>query len=128
MSDQVPPPNSPEPPSRSGGGAGDAAAPKEIILARWVDRFIAWLIDFVIVNAAVWIVVGLALASPFMLGTDQRMVIDREDGRPFFFDRGGPMRSWSWFGGFLPGALPFLITSIVFLAIGPILNTQEDNR
>jgi uncharacterized RDD family membrane protein YckC len=42
------------------------------------------------------------------------MVIDREDGRPFFFDRGGPMRSWSWFGGFLPGALPFLITSIVF--------------
>jgi uncharacterized RDD family membrane protein YckC len=105
MSDQVPPPNSPEPPSRSGGGAGDAAAPKEIILARWVDRFIAWLIDFVIVNAAVWIVVGLALASPFMLGTDQRMVIDREDGRPFFFDRGGPMRSWSWFGG---------LTSLVF--------------
>src|SRR5215208_3767107 len=83
MSDQIPPPNSPEPPSRSGGGAGagDAAAPKEIILARWVDRFIAWIIDFVIVNAAVWIVVGLALASPFMLGTDQRMVIDREDGR-----------------------------------------------
>lgn len=36
MSDQIPPPNSPELPSRSGGGggAGDAAAPKEIILAR----------------------------------------------------------------------------------------------
>jgi uncharacterized RDD family membrane protein YckC len=116
MSDQIPPPNSPELPSRSGGGAGagDAAAPKEIILARWVDRFIAWIIDFVIVNAAVWIVVGLALASPFMLGTDQRMVTDREDGRPFFLDRGGPMGGWSWFGGFLPGALPFLITSLVF--------------
>src|SRR6266511_2184038 len=114
MSDQVPPPNSPGQPSSSG-SAGDAASPKEIVLARWVDRFIAWLIDFVIVNAAIWIVFGLALASPFILGMDQMMVIDRQDGRAFFFDRGGPGGGWWWwFGSFVPGALPFLITSLVF--------------
>jgi uncharacterized RDD family membrane protein YckC len=113
MSNQVPPPNSPEQPSSSGGGGGDTAAPKEIVLARWVDRFIAWLIDFVIVNVAVWIVLGSALASQSFFGMDQMMVLDRDDGRPFFFDRGGP-GGWWWSGSFVPGALPFLITSLVF--------------
>jgi uncharacterized RDD family membrane protein YckC len=115
MSNQVPPPpNSPEHPSSSGGGGGDTAAPKEILLASWVDRFIAWIIDFVIVNAAVWIVLGLALASPFFLGMNQMMVFDRDDGRAFFFDRDGPGGGWWWSGGFVPDALSFLITSLVF--------------
>src|SRR5919109_4165561 len=113
MASQVPPPNSSGQPSSSDGG-GHAAAPKEIVLARWVDRFIAWLIDFVIVNVALWIVFGLALATPFILGMDQMMIIDRQDGRGFFFDRGGPGGGWWWFGGFVSGALEFLITSLVF--------------
>ncbi len=94
MTDQVPPPNSPGQPSSSSDSGGDAAAPREIVLASWVDRFIAWLIDFVIVNAAVWIVFGLVLASPLILGMDQMMVFDRQDGRAFFFDRGGLGGGW----------------------------------
>jgi hypothetical protein len=116
-SNQVTPPNSPEQPSSSGGGGGgDTAAPKEILLARWVDRFIAWVIDFVIVNAAIWIVIGLALASQSFLGTDQMMMFDRDNGNDFFFEREGPGAGWWWWsGGFLSGTLEFLITSLVFL-------------
>ncbi len=113
MSNQIPPPNSPGQPSSIDGG-GDTAAPKEILLARWVDRLIAWVIDFVIVNVAVWIIFGLALASQSFMGMDQMMVIDRDDGRAFFFDRDGPGGGWWWSGGLLSGALSFLITSLVF--------------
>jgi uncharacterized RDD family membrane protein YckC len=115
MSNQVPPPNSPEQPSSSGsGGGGETAAPKEILLARWVDRFIAWVIDFVIVNVAVWIVLGSALASQSFLGMDQMRMFDRDDGRAFFFDRDGPGGIWWWSGGLLSDSLSFLITSLVF--------------
>jgi uncharacterized RDD family membrane protein YckC len=116
MSNQVPPPNSPgQPISTGGAGAGDtAAAPKEILLARWVDRFIAWIIDFVIVNVAVWIVVGLVLASQSFFDMEQMMVFDGDNGNDFFFDRGGPGAGWWWSGGFLSGTLSFLITSLVF--------------
>ena len=115
MSNQAPPPNSPGQPSSTDGGGSDTASPKEILLARWVDRFIAWVIDFVIVNVAVWIVLGAALASQSFLNMDQMMVIDRDDGRAFFFDREGPGAGWWWWsGGFLSGALSFLITSLVF--------------
>jgi uncharacterized RDD family membrane protein YckC len=117
MSNQVPPPNSPGQPSSTGGaGAGDtAAAPKEILLARWVDRFIAWIIDFVIVNVAVWIVVGLALASQSFFDMEQMMVFDGDNGNDFFFDRGESGAGWWWWsGGFLSGTLSFLITSLVF--------------
>jgi uncharacterized RDD family membrane protein YckC len=114
MTNQVPPPNSPGQPSSSSDGGSDSAAPREIVLASWVDRFIAWLIDFVIVNAAVWIVLGLVLAIPFSFGMDQMMVFDREDGRALFFDRGGLGGGWWRFAGFVPGALPFLTTSLVF--------------
>ncbi|HEU4823977.1 MAG TPA: RDD family protein [Nitrososphaeraceae archaeon] len=114
MSNQVPPPNSPGQPSSSGSGGGDTAPPKEILLARWVDRLIAWVIDFVIVNAAVWVVFGLALASQTFFGMDQMMVFDRDDGRDFFFDRDGPGGLWWLSGGLLSGGMSFLITSLVF--------------
>jgi uncharacterized RDD family membrane protein YckC len=115
MSNQIPPPNSSGQPSRSSGaGGGDTAAPKEILLARWVDRFIAWIIDFVIVNIAVWIVIGLALASQSFLDMEQMTVFDGDNGNEFFFDRGGPGAGWWWSGGFLSGTLSFLITSLVF--------------
>lgn len=116
MSNQVPPPNSPEQPSGSGGaGAGDTAAPKEILLARWVDRFIAWIFDFVIVNIAVWIVLGLALASQSFFDMEQMTVFDGDNGNDFFFEREGPGAGWWWWsGGFLSGVSSFLITSLVF--------------
>jgi uncharacterized RDD family membrane protein YckC len=114
MSNQIPPPNSPEQPSSTGGGS-DTGAPKEILLARWVDRFIAWIIDFVIVNVAVWIVFGLALASQSFLDIEQMMVFDGNNGNEFFFGREGPGADWWWWsGGFLSGTLSFLITSLVF--------------
>lgn len=117
MSNQVPPPNSPEQPSGSGGGGGgaDTAAPKEILLARWVDRFIAWIIDFVIVNVAVWIVLGLVLAGQSFLDMEQMMVFDGDNRNEFFFEREGPGAGWWWWsGGFLSGVSSFLITSLVF--------------
>lgn len=43
---------------------GGSASQPEVLLARWSDRFIAWLIDFVIVNVAVWSVLAAA-AFPF---------------------------------------------------------------
>jgi hypothetical protein len=42
------------------------------------------------------------------------MVFDREDGRAFFFDRGGLGGGLWRVAGFVPGALPFLTTSLVF--------------
>jgi uncharacterized RDD family membrane protein YckC len=116
MSNQIPPPNSPGQPSRSGGGGSDTAAPKQILLARWVDRFIAWIIDFIIVNVAVWIVFGLALASQSFLDIEQMMMaFDGDNGNEFFFERGGPGAGWWWWsGGFLSGTLSFLVTSLVF--------------
>jgi uncharacterized RDD family membrane protein YckC len=44
--------------------AGGAASQPEVLLAKWSDRFFAWLIDFVIVNVAVWSVLAAA-AFPF---------------------------------------------------------------
>jgi uncharacterized RDD family membrane protein YckC len=114
MSNQIPPPNSPGQPSSTGGGGSDTVAPKEILLARWVDRFIAWIIDFVIVNVALWIVLGLALASQSFLDMEQMMVLDGENGNDFFFEREGTGAGWWWSGGFLSGTLSFLITSLVF--------------
>jgi len=38
--------------------------PTEIVLAGWGERFLAWLIDFVIVNVALW-AVFTDIAIPF---------------------------------------------------------------
>jgi uncharacterized RDD family membrane protein YckC len=116
MSNQIPPPNSPGQPSSTGGvGGSDTVAPKQILLARWLDRFIAWVIDFIIVNVAVWIVLGLALASQSFLGMDRMMMTGRGDGNDNFFEREGPGAGWWWWsGGFPSGALSFLVTSLVF--------------
>ena len=42
------------------------------------------------------------------------MVFDRDDGRAFFFDRGGLGGGLWRVAGFVPDALPFLTTSLVF--------------
>ena len=45
------------------GGRRDSA-PVEIILASWTDRFVAWLIDFIIVSIGLGILFAL-IAFPF---------------------------------------------------------------
>lgn len=44
----------------------------ELVLAKWSDRFFAWLIDFIIVNAVLWAIFAAA-SVPFLLeGTPDR--------------------------------------------------------
>ena len=45
------------------GGGGDST-PVEIILANWTDRFVAWLIDYIIVSIGLAILFAL-IAFPF---------------------------------------------------------------
>lgn len=72
---------------------GPATNPPELLLARWSDRFFAWLIDFVIVQVALWAVFA-AVAFPFWF---------RDFGDPF-----GP--------GPFDGPISYLITSAAFFA------------
>ena len=54
--------NNGSPPESKTGGADDR--PVEVILASWADRFVAWLIDFIIVSIGLGILFAL-LALPF---------------------------------------------------------------
>ena len=44
--------------------------PSEIILARWIDRFVAWLIDFIIVSIGLAILFAL-ISIPFWIASPQ---------------------------------------------------------
>lgn len=70
----------------------------ELILARWSDRFFAWLLDFIIVQVAL-VAIFAAAAFPFWLGS-----LISADGSRFF----GP--------GPLDGAAKYFITSVAFFA------------
>ena len=52
-------------PPESKSGSGDNR-PVEVILASWTDRFVAWLIDFIIVSIGLGILFAL-FAIPFWL-------------------------------------------------------------
>ena len=54
--------NNGSPPESKTGGADNR--PVEVILASWADRFVAWLIDFIIVSIGLGILFAL-LAIPF---------------------------------------------------------------
>ena len=56
--------NNGSPPASETGGADNR--PLEVILASWGDRFVAWLIDFIIVSIGLGILFAL-LALPFWL-------------------------------------------------------------
>lgn len=63
-------------------GGGSDSAPVEIILANWTDRFVAWLIDFIIISIGLVILFAL-IAFPFWLmhyGND--MTVDYRNIRP----------------------------------------------
>jgi len=74
--------------------------PNEILLAKWSDRFFAWLIDFVIVSIAVWSIFG---ASSFAN-----------------FDGSQPDR---WFNSV--GPLPFISNSLVFFAYWTLMESSK---
>lgn len=66
-------------------GGGRDSAPVEIILANWIDRFVAWLIDFIIVSIGLAILFAL-IAFPFWFmhyGND--MTVDYRNIRPIHY-------------------------------------------
>ena len=81
---------------------GSVPPQPELLLAKWSDRFFAWLIDFIIVNIAVNAVFAAA-AFPFWFGRMDRWV----DGDIF----GGPLH--------------YLITSTAFFAYWVFFETTK---
>ena len=70
--------NNSSPPESKTGGADNR--PVEIILASWADRFVAWLIDFIIVSIGLGILFAL-LALPFWLSDNSNgMAVHRNFG------------------------------------------------
>ena len=59
-----------------------AQQPTEIALAGWGERFVAWLIDFIIVSVVLWAIFA-AVAFPFWINMSDR-----------WFDSGGGPISW----------------------------------
>jgi uncharacterized RDD family membrane protein YckC len=53
--------------------------PAEIVLASWGERFIAWLIDFIIVNVVLWAIFA-AVAFPFWITGAPERWFERADG------------------------------------------------
>lgn len=72
--------------------SGSPPQPTELVLAGWGERFLAWLIDFIIVNTVLWAIFAAAAV-------------------PFWFD-GMPDR---WFSR-LDGTIGWAVTSLVFFA------------
>jgi uncharacterized RDD family membrane protein YckC len=85
--------NNPSGPSSSSGGEGIERSPVEITLASWGDRFLAWLVDFILVS------IGLAILFALI-------------SIPFWFSYYGNMERV--FRD--TGPLPYIISSLGFLA------------
>jgi uncharacterized RDD family membrane protein YckC len=71
-----------------------------IVLARWIDRFIAWLIDFIIVSIGLGILFA-AISLPFWIAF------------PHWFETSNMNMGFRSLGGPWP---PYLISSLVFMA------------
>ena len=70
------------PPSNTG---GEENRPVEITLAGWVDRFVAWLIDFIIVSIGLGILFAL-LAIPFWFTYHSNdMALEHKNIEPFHY-------------------------------------------
>ncbi|MGH9879096.1 MAG: RDD family protein [Nitrososphaerales archaeon] len=79
--------------SETPAASGTPEPSNEIILAKWIDRFFAWLIDFIIVTVAV---AGIFSAAAF----------------PLWFET-NPDR---WFRNMWDGSLHYGVTSLIFFA------------
>ena len=70
--------NNGSPPESKTGGVDNS--PIEVIIASWADRFVAWLIDFIIVSIGLGILFAL-LALPFWLSDNSNgMAVHRNFG------------------------------------------------
>jgi uncharacterized RDD family membrane protein YckC len=75
--------NSGSPPASNTGGENNR--PVEIILASWADRFLAWLIDFIIVSIGLGIFFAL-LAIPFWFSYySNGMALEHKNFEPFHY-------------------------------------------
>jgi uncharacterized RDD family membrane protein YckC len=74
--------NSGSPPASN---TGEDNRPVEIVLAGWVDRFVAWLIDFIIVSIGLGILFAL-LAIPFwFLYYSNDMALEHKNFEPYHY-------------------------------------------
>jgi len=74
--------NSGLPPSEN---TGEDNLPVEIVLAGWVDRFVAWLIDFIIVSIGLGVLFAL-ISFPFGFSVySNDMVLNHKNLEPFHY-------------------------------------------
>jgi uncharacterized RDD family membrane protein YckC len=71
-------------PGRPEGGRGDST-PVEIILANWTDRFVAWLIDFIVVSTGLAILFALIAFAFWFMHYGNDMTIDYRNIRPIHY-------------------------------------------
>ena len=88
------------PSSSSGGGVGEEAqkSPEEIILASWGDRFLAWLVDFILVSIGLAILFAL-VSIPFWFNYYGNMDrVFRDTGPvPYIISSLGFLAYWTYF-------------------------------
>jgi uncharacterized RDD family membrane protein YckC len=53
----------------------------ELVLAKWTDRFFAWLIDFIIVSAVMWALFAAASIPLLLDGTPERWLTNANGAR-----------------------------------------------
>ena len=86
------------PSSSSGGGEGIEKAPVEITLASWGDRFLAWLVDFILVSIGLAILFAL-ISIPFWFsyyGNMERVFKD-SGPLPYIISSLGLLAYWIYF-------------------------------
>jgi len=69
------------PPAASVGGRGDNV-PVEIRLASWVDRFVAWLVDFIIVSIGLGILFALIAFPSWLIHYGNEMTLEYRNFGP----------------------------------------------
>ena len=86
------------PSSSSGGGEGIEKAPVEITLASWGDRFLAWLVDFILVSIGLAILFAL-ISIPFWFSYYGNMErVFRDSGSlPYIISSLGLLAYWIYF-------------------------------
>ena len=88
------------PSSSSGGGAGEGkqSSPEEITLASWGDRFLAWLVDFILVSIGLAILFAL-VSIPFWFNYYGNMDrVFRDTGPvPYIISSLGFLAYWTYF-------------------------------
>lgn len=88
--------------------------PPEITLAKWSTRFWAWLVDVIIVNAALGVLFGILSMPMWLYGfTNPRMML--------------PIYGTDWWGGFW-GPLSFGINSLVSFIYWTYMESRHNGQ